>query len=64
MHIAASKPKALDENGVPAELLESERRIAIEKARESGKPENLVERIAEGSVKKFLKEVTRSTRPS
>jgi elongation factor Ts len=63
MHIAASKPKALDENGVPAELIESERRIAIEKARESGKPENLVERIAEGSVKKFLKEVTLLNQP-
>jgi len=63
MHIAASKPKALDENGVPAEMIESERRIAIEKARESGKPENLVERIAEGSVKKFLKEVTLLNQP-
>ena len=53
----------IDENGVPAELIESERRIAIEKARESGKPENLVERIAEGSVKKFLKEVTLLNQP-
>lgn len=58
MHIAASKPKALDASGVPAELVETERRIAIEKARESGKPENMLEKIAEGSVNKFLKEVT------
>lgn len=58
MHIAASKPKSLDASGVPAELVETERRIAIEKARESGKPENMLEKIAEGSVNKFLKEVT------
>lgn len=63
MHIAATKPKALDENGVDAAAIESERRIAIEKARESGKPENLIERIAEGSVKKFLKEVTLINQP-
>lgn len=63
MHIAATKPKALDENGVDAAAIESERRIAIEKARESGKPENLIERIAEGSVKKFLKEVTLLNQP-
>jgi elongation factor Ts len=58
MHIAASKPKALDASGVDAALVDSERRIAIEKARESGKPENMLEKIAEGSVQKFLKEVT------
>ena len=58
MHIAASKPKSLDSSGVPAELLESERRIAIEKAREAGKPEAMLEKIAEGTVQKFLKDVT------
>ena len=58
MHIAASKPKALDASGVPAELLEAERRIAIEKAREGGKPENILEKIAEGTVQKYLKDVT------
>ncbi|NWG30959.1 MAG: elongation factor Ts [Rhodocyclaceae bacterium] len=58
MHIAASKPKALDASGVPAELLDTERRIAIEKAREAGKPENMLEKIAEGTVQKFLKDVT------
>lgn len=58
MHIAASKPKSLDASGVSAELLDSERRIAIEKARESGKPEEMLEKIAEGTVQKFLKEVT------
>ena len=58
MHIAASKPKSLDASGVPAELLEVERRIAIEKAREAGKPEAMLEKIAEGTVQKFLKDVT------
>lgn len=58
MHIAASKPKSLDASGVPAELLDSERRIAIEKARESGKPEAMLEKIAEGTVQKYLKDVT------
>jgi len=58
MHIAASKPKALDATGVSAELLDAERRIAIEKARESGKPEAMLDKIAEGTVQKFLREVT------
>lgn len=58
MHIAATKPKALDSSGVAIDLIESERRIAIEKAREAGKPEALIEKIAEGSIQKFLNEVT------
>ena len=58
MHIAASKPKSLDSTGVAPELIESERRVAIEKAKEAGKPEAMIEKIAEGSVQKFLKEVT------
>jgi len=58
MHIAATKPKALDSSGVALDLIESERRIAIEKAREAGKPEALIEKIAEGSIQKFLNEVT------
>jgi elongation factor Ts len=64
MHIAASKPKALDASGVPAEAIETERRVAAEKAAEdaakSGKailPEIMAKRV-EGSVQKFLKEVT------
>ncbi len=58
MHIAASKPKSLDASGVPRDLIDSERRIAIEKAREAGKPDAMLEKIAEGSVQKFLKENT------
>jgi elongation factor Ts len=58
MHIAASKPKSLDASGVSAELLDTERRIAIEKAREAGKPEAMLEKITEGTVQKYLKDVT------
>ena len=58
MHIAASKPKSLDASGVDAELIAAERRVAIEKAKEAGKPAEMLEKIAEGTVQKFLKEVT------
>ncbi|HUX92048.1 MAG TPA: translation elongation factor Ts [Gallionellaceae bacterium] len=58
MHIAASKPKSVDASGVSAEEIATERRIAIEKAKEAGKPEAMLEKIAEGSVQKFLKDVT------
>ena len=58
MHIAASKPKSIDASGVSAEEIATERRIAIEKAKEAGKPEAMLEKIAEGSVQKFLKDVT------
>ncbi len=58
MHIAASQPKALDASGVAADLLDTERRIAIEKAREAGKPEAMLDKIAEGTVQKYLKDVT------
>ncbi len=58
MHIAASKPKSLDASGVSHELLDTERRIAVEKAREAGKPEAMLEKIAEGTVQKYLKDVT------
>jgi len=58
MHIAASKPKSLDATGVPMDLLETERRIAVEKAREAGKPGAMLDKIAEGTVQKYLREVT------
>ncbi|MEG1832100.1 MAG: translation elongation factor Ts [Burkholderiaceae bacterium] len=63
MHIAASKPKALDASGIASELLDAERRVAIEKAKEAGKPEAMLEKIAEGTVQKFLKEVTLLSQP-
>ena len=63
MHIAAAKPKSLDASGVDAALIEAERRVAIEKAKEAGKPEAMLEKIAEGTVQKFLKEVTLLNQP-
>jgi len=58
MHIAASKPVALSEDQVSKELIQKERDIATAKAAESGKPANIVEKMVEGSVQKYLKEVT------
>ena len=58
MHIAASRPVALSKDGVPAAIVKQERDIALAKAAESGKPPNIVEKMVEGSVQKFLKEVT------
>ncbi len=58
MHVAAMKPVALSSADVPAELVERERRVAAEKAAESGKPADIVARMVEGSVQKFLKEVS------
>ena len=58
MHIAASKPVALAKEEISAELIQKERDIATAKAVESGKPANIVEKMVEGSVQKYLKEVT------
>ena len=58
MHIAAAKPRSLDASGIDASLIEAERRVAIEKAKEAGKPEAMLEKIADGTVQKFLKDVT------
>ena len=63
MHIAATKPRALDADGVPAELIEAERSVAAQKAAESGKPAEIVGKMVEGSVQKFLKEVTLLSQP-
>jgi len=58
MHIAATNPVCIDEDGVPADTLERERRIFSEQAAESGKPPEIVEKMVTGRVAKFLKEVT------
>ncbi len=58
MHIAAMKPAALSSAQVPADLVDKERKIATEKAAESGKPADIVSKMVEGSVQKFLKEVS------
>ncbi|WJF89211.1 translation elongation factor Ts [Paraburkholderia bonniea] len=58
MHIAAMKPVALSSKDVPAELIATERSIAEQKAAESGKPAEIVSKMVEGSVQKYLKEVS------
>jgi len=58
MHIAAMKPVALSSADVPAELIAKERSVAEQKAAESGKPADIVAKMVEGSVQKYLKEVS------
>jgi elongation factor Ts len=63
MHVAAMKPVALAAKDVPAELVDKERKIAAEKAAESGKPAEIVAKMVEGSVQKYLKEVSLLPQP-
>jgi len=63
MHIAATKPRALDESGVSESDKEAERSVARQKAAESGKPAEIVEKMVEGTVQKFLKEVALLSQP-
>ena len=58
MHVAAMKPVALTSADVPAELIERERSVATAKAAESGKPAEIAAKMIEGSVQKYLKEVS------
>ncbi len=58
MHVAATNPSAIDESGVPAEELDKERAILRSQAEESGKPPEIVEKMLEGRMKKYLKEAT------
>jgi elongation factor Ts len=63
MHVAASKPAAVTKDQVPADIVAQERRIAAAKAAESGKPANIVEKMVEGAVAKYLSEVTLIAQP-
>jgi len=63
MHIAATKPRALDADGVAPEDIAAERSVAEQKAAESGKPAEIVTKMVEGSIQKFLKEVTLLSQP-
>jgi len=63
MHIAATKPLAVDRDQVPVEVVEKERSIAAARAAESGKPANIVEKMVEGAVAKYLAEVTLLPQP-
>ena len=57
MQIAAMNPIAVDVDSIPADVLEREKKVAAEKAREEGKPENLIDRIVQGRINKFYSEV-------
>ncbi len=63
MHVAAMKPVALTSADVPAELIEKERSVATAKAAESGKPADIAAKMIEGSVQKYLKEVSLFNQP-
>jgi elongation factor Ts len=63
MHVAAMKPVALTSADVPAELIEKERSVAAAKAQESGKPADIATKMVEGSVQKYLKEVSLFNQP-
>ena len=56
MHIAATNPLSISIDGIPSDTLERERNILIEEARESGKPEEIIEKMIEGRLKKFYQE--------
>jgi elongation factor Ts len=56
MHIAAAFPQALNADGLDAEVIERERKVAREKAAESGKPADVQEKMVDGAIKKFAKE--------
>ena len=58
MHVAATNPVCTDEDGVPADMLERERRIFAEQAAESGKPPEIIEKMIVGKLNKYLKEIT------
>jgi elongation factor Ts len=63
MHIAASSPVCVDEAQVPADLLAKEREITEAQARESGKPDNIIEKMIEGRMRKYLGEITLAGQP-
>lgn len=56
MHIAATSPLAIDENGISQDIIEKEKDIFATQAKESGKPEKVIEKIVEGKLNKFFTE--------
>ncbi len=63
MHVAATNPVCVDEQGVPPEMLAKERDIVETQAKESGKPDNIVEKMVEGRMRKYLAEITLKGQP-
>ena len=58
MHIAASKPMAISSDDVDPEVIERERSILVEQAKDSGKPDNIIEKMVDGRISKFFSEIT------
>jgi elongation factor Ts len=58
MHVAASRPVCVDESGVPADLLAKEREIIAAQSQQEGKPANIIEKMVEGRLRKYLAEIT------
>ena len=56
-HVAAAAPLAVDKDQIPADKIESERRIFVEQVRSSGKPENMIEKIVDGKIEAYYKDV-------
>ncbi len=63
LHIASAAPLAVDKDGVPAETIERERRIFEQQVRQSGKPDHLIEKIVDGKVEAYYKEVALLAQP-
>ena len=57
MQVAAANPISIDESGVPADVVEHEKEVARKQAEEEGKPAKIIDRIVEGRIKKYYKEV-------
>jgi elongation factor Ts len=63
MHVAASRPVCVDDSGVPDEIIAKEKEIFSAQAETSGKPANIIEKMVEGRIKKFLGEITLNGQP-
>ena len=63
MHIAAFNAEAVKSDQVPEEILENEKEVFIAQARESGKPDNIIEKMIEGRLKKYVKEICVESQP-
>jgi elongation factor Ts len=63
MHIAASRPVCVNESEVPAEMLEKEKSILVAEAQESGKPAEIIEKMVQGRIRKYLAEITLEGQP-
>ena len=63
MHIAASKPIALDVDKLPLSLIEKERDVQLATIKSSGKPENIIKKILDGKMKKYFSEITLLNQP-